>query len=99
MTILRTSPAPTRNDSRARAGSNRQESARHRRARVKHMAQKSVELTQTRRPLCRSLARWAWVPLVLAVCVSTSGSALAVVPEVKDGAGFFTPDALTKADR
>jgi hypothetical protein len=63
------------------------------------MAQKSVELTQTRLPLGRSLARWAWAPLVLTVCVSMSGSALAVVPEVKDAAGFFTPDALTKADR
>jgi hypothetical protein len=43
------------------------------------------------------LARWVWLPLALSVAMT--GPAWAVVPEVKDGAGFFTPGALTKANQ
>ncbi len=42
------------------------------------------------------LVRWFWLPLVLATAMTAR--AWAVVPEVKDGAGFFTPGALTKAN-
>jgi hypothetical protein len=54
-------------------------------------------LLQSYRALGRSLVRWVWLPLLLSVAMAAQ--AWAVVPEVKDGAGFFTPDALTKANR
>jgi uncharacterized protein len=51
---------------------------------------------QSRRFWRNDLVRWFWLPLVLATAMTARS--LAVVPEVKDGAGFFTPGALTKAN-
>jgi TPM domain len=42
------------------------------------------------------LVRWFWLPLVLATAMTAR--AWAVVPEVKDAAGFFTRGALAKAN-
>src|SRR5438552_650687 len=45
-----------------------------------------------------SLVRWIPVPTVLAAWLLSAGTTFAIVPQVKDDAGFFSAEAVRKAN-